>query len=75
MKPLPPIIPVREIPETFSNDMSPIEWLAKLTKAYNDLISSGGSGGSGGSGWDITYDVTTSTLTMTKTDEGGITNA
>ena len=28
MKKLPPIIPVREIPETFGNEMSPIEWLA-----------------------------------------------
>ena len=40
MKKLPPIIPVREIPETFSNEMSPIEWLAKLTKAYNDIAAS-----------------------------------
>lgn len=39
MKKLPPIIPVREIPETFSNEMSPIEWLAKLTKAYNDIAA------------------------------------
>ena len=45
MKKLPPIIPVREIPETFSNEMSPIEWLAKLTKAYNDIAASV---------WDIT---------------------
>lgn len=37
MKPLPPIIPVRQIPDTFTNDMSPIEWLAKLTRAYNDI--------------------------------------
>lgn len=37
MNPLPPIIPVRQIPDTFTNDMSPIEWLAKLTRAYNDI--------------------------------------
>ena len=34
MKRLPPIIPVKEIPETFENYMSPIEWLAKPTHAY-----------------------------------------
>ena len=39
MKKLPPIIPVREIPETFGNEMSPIEWLSKLTKAYNDIAA------------------------------------
>ena len=55
MKHLPPIIPVREIPETFTNDMSPIEWLAKLTRAYNEIA---------GSVWNISYDANTSTLTI-----------
>ena len=55
MKKLPPIVPVREIPETFENYMSPIEWLAKLTKAYNDIADKV---------WDISYDEATCTLTI-----------
>lgn len=55
MKKLPPIIPVREIPETFENYMSPIEWLAKLTRAYNDIAHSV---------WDMSYDDQTSTLSI-----------
>ena len=53
MKKLPPIIPVREIPETWGNDMSPIEWLAKLTRAYNEIANQV---------WDIKYDDKASTL-------------
>lgn len=60
MKKLPPIIPVREIPETFSNDMSPIEWLAKLTRAYNELA---------GNVWVITYDADTSTLNIKEKED------
>lgn len=55
MTQLPPIVPVREIPETFENYMSPIEWLAKLTKAYNDIAASV---------WDMSYDETSRTLTI-----------
>lgn len=55
MKKLPPIVPVREIPETFENNMSPIEWLAKLTRAYNEMA---------GNVWEISYDEQTSTLTI-----------
>lgn len=55
MKKLPPIIPVRQIPETFMNDMSPIEWLAKLTYAYNHIAESV---------WDMSYDDQTSTLSI-----------
>ena len=54
MKKLPPIIPVKEIPETFENYMSPIEWLAKLTKAYNDMANQV---------WEISYNDETRTLT------------
>lgn len=53
MKKLPPIIPVKEIPETFENYMSPIEWLAKLTKAYNDMANQV---------WEISYNDETRTL-------------
>lgn len=53
MKKLPPIIPVRQIPETFSNDMSPIEWLAKLTWAYNHIADSV---------WEMKYDESINTL-------------
>lgn len=55
MKKLPPIIPVKEIPETFENYMSPIEWLAKLTKAYNDMANQV---------WEISYNDETRTLTI-----------
>lgn len=57
MRKLPCIIPVREIPQTFENDMSPIEWLAKLTYAYNQIADKV---------WDITYDATSSTLNITE---------
>lgn len=39
MKKLPIIAPVPEIPETFENFMSPISWLAKLTRAYNEMAN------------------------------------
>lgn len=39
MKKLPIITPVPEIPETFENFMSPISWLAKLTRAYNEMAN------------------------------------
>ena len=55
MKKLPPIVPVKEIPETFENYMSPIEWLAKLTKAYNDMANQV---------WEISYSDETRTLTI-----------
>lgn len=55
MKKLPPIIPVCEIPGTFTNDMSPIEWLAKLTRAYNEIANNI---------YDISYNENTSTLTI-----------
>lgn len=35
---LPPIIDVDELPETFEDCMSPIEWLAVLTNKVNELI-------------------------------------
>lgn len=35
---LPPIIDVHELPETFEDCMSPIEWLAVLTNKVNELI-------------------------------------
>lgn len=60
MKKLPPIIPVHEIPETFENDMSPIEWLAKLTRAYNEIAPNI---------WEISYDPLTSTLTIKEKKE------
>lgn len=53
MKKLPPIIPVKEIPETFENYMSPIEWLAKLTHAYNEIAKDV---------WEMSYDAVTMTL-------------
>lgn len=53
MKKLPPIIPVKEIPETFENYMSPIEWLAKLTRAYNEIAKDV---------WEMSYDEVTMTL-------------
>lgn len=53
MKKLPPIIPVKEIPETFENYMSPIEWLAKLTHAYNEIAKDV---------WEMSYDEVTMTL-------------
>ena len=53
MKKLPPIIPVKEIPETFENYLSPIEWLAKLTHAYNER---------GKDVWEMSYDEVTMTL-------------
>ena len=53
MKKLPPIIPVKEIPETFENYMSPIEWLAKLTHAYNEMAKDV---------WEMSYDEVTMTL-------------
>lgn len=40
MNKLPIITPVPEIPETFENLMSPISWLAKLTRAYNEIAKS-----------------------------------
>ena len=52
MRKLPPIIPVRSIPEQFENHMSPIEWLAKLTKAFNGDV------------WEIDYDEDTCILTI-----------
>lgn len=55
MKRLPPIIPVKEIPETFENYMSPIEWLAKLTAAYNEIASDV---------WEMSYDEQSRTLTI-----------
>lgn len=39
MNKLPIITPVPEIPETFENLMSPISWLAKLTRAYNEMAN------------------------------------
>jgi len=60
MKKLPPIIPVKEIPETFENYMSPIEWLAKLTRAYNEIANDI---------YEVSYDETTMTLTV-KEKEG-----
>ena len=39
MNKLPIITPVPEIPETFENYMSPISWLAKLTRAYNEMAN------------------------------------
>lgn len=60
MKKLPPIIPVKEIPETFENYMSPIEWLAKLTRAYNEIANDV---------YEVSYDETTMTLTV-KEKEG-----
>ena len=53
MKKLPPIIPVKEIPETFENYLSPIEWLAKLTYAYNEMAKDV---------WEMSYDEVTMTL-------------
>ena len=35
---LPPIIDVHELPETYEDCMSPIEWLAVLTNKVNELI-------------------------------------
>ncbi len=35
---LPPIIDVNELPETFEDCMSPIDWLAVLTNKVNELI-------------------------------------
>lgn len=60
MKKIPPIIPVREIPETFENYMSPIEWLAKLTKAYNDMAPNV---------WEMHYDEASCTLTIKEKGE------
>ena len=60
MKKLPPIIPGKEIPETFENYMSPIEWLAKLTRAYNEIANDV---------YEVSYDETTMTLTV-KEKEG-----
>ena len=60
MKKLPPIVPVREIPETFENYMSPIEWLAKLTRAYNEMS---------GNIWEITYNADTSTLSVVEKED------
>lgn len=53
MKKLPPIIPVKEIPETFENYLSPIEWLAKLTYAYNQIAKDV---------WEMSYDEVNMTL-------------
>ena len=55
MKRLPPIVPVKEIPETFENYMSPIEWLAKLTHAYNEIA---------GMVWEMSYDEQSRTLVI-----------
>ena len=55
MRKLPPIIPVRSIPEQFENHLSPIEWLAKLTKDYNEIS---------GDVWEIDYDEDTCILTI-----------
>lgn len=55
MRKLPPIVPVRSIPEQFENYLSPIEWLAKLTKAYNEIS---------GDVWEIDYDEDTCILTI-----------
>lgn len=60
MKKLPPIVPVREIPETFENYMSPIEWLAKLTHGFNEIA---------GNVWVISYDADTSTLTIKEKED------
>lgn len=60
MKQFPPIIPVTEIPETFENYMSPISWLAKLTKAYNEIAKNI---------YSITYDEYTNSLII-KEKEG-----
>ena len=60
MKKLPPIIPVREIPATFENYLSPIEWLAKLTKAYNEIANDI---------WEISYDEASATLTIKEKEE------
>ncbi len=60
MKKLPPIIPVKEIPETFENYMSPIEWLAKLTRAYNEIANDV---------YEVSYDETTMTLTVKEKEE------
>lgn len=57
MKKLPPIIPVREIPETFENYLSPIEWLAKLTRAYNDIA---------GNVYEIKYEEDSNTLVISE---------
>ena len=53
MKKLPPIIPVKEIPETFENYLSPIEWLAKLTHAYHEIAKDV---------WEMSYAEVTMTL-------------
>lgn len=60
MKKIPPIIPVREIPETFENYMSPIEWLAKLTQKYNEIA---------GNVWEISYDEKNCTLYITEKED------
>lgn len=61
MKKLPPIIPVTEIPETFDNSMSPITWLAKLTRAFNEIANNV---------YDISYDEDTSTLIIKERVDG-----
>lgn len=61
MKKLPPIIPVRHIPETFENYLSPIEWLAKLTHRFNEIA---------GDVWEMSYDEDTCILTIKEKEVG-----
>ncbi len=68
MRKVPPIIPVRQIPETFSNTMSPISWLAKLTAKVNEIIDVISGSGALTATWRFSYDAETRTLTLERED-------
>lgn len=64
MNKIPKIIPVRKLPETFSNTLSSMSWLAKLTAKVNEIIAAlDGSGVTSGT-WRFSYDESTKTLTI-----------
>lgn len=64
MNKIPKIIPVRKLPETFANTLSPMSWLAKVTAKINEIIAAlDGSGVTSGR-WRFAYDETTKTLTI-----------
>ena len=55
MKKSPCIQVANEVPVEFTNSMSPMQWIAALTKAYNEIAPMS---------YDFSYDCTTSSLTI-----------
>ena len=55
MKKFPCIQVANEVPLEFTNSMSPMQWIAALTKAYNEIAPMI---------YDFSYDSTTSNLTI-----------